>query len=159
MIKLPLYLKLAHITYQGMCEQERTGFMFNSGKAEKIIPEITKTMEAIQAEIEPKLPTRQPLKSELSKMTPPKLQFKKDGTPSANAEKWFDKVELATEDWGTCYFGWKGGKEYQLPHHEPIITELPMTLSNGDQIKEWLLRGFVDDDKELCYDKVYWRDD
>ena len=137
MIKLPTYLKLAHITYNGMCEQERVGFLFDQERAATLIPEITARMEAIRLEIEPELPTRQPLKSELSKMTPPKLQFKKDGTPSKRAEDWFDKIYDCKRE--GVWQGEKNGKLYLLPHHEPIITPLQMTLSNGDQIKEWLL--------------------
>ena len=138
MIKLPTYLKLAHITYNGMCEQERVGFLFDQERAATLIPEITARMEAIRLEIEPELPTRQPLKSELSKMTPPKLQFKKDGTPSAMAEKWFDKLSDDI-DFSGRWHGLKGSTWYTLPYHHPIITPLQMTLSNGDQIKEWLL--------------------
>jgi len=138
MIELPTYLKLAHITYNGMCEQGRTGFLFDKEKAEGLIPEITKRMEVIREEIEPELPTRQPLKSELSKMTPPKLQFKKDGTPSARCIEWFDTI-AKKHPLATVYVATKGNWTGELPHHEPIIEELQMTLSNGDQIKEWLL--------------------
>jgi hypothetical protein len=150
MIELPLYLKLADITYHEMCEQERTGIKFNTVEANRLVQELTAKMKAIEVEIEPLLPKRRPLKGELKAMTPPKLQFKKDGTPSAMAEKWFDKVELKerTSTYlkgnkipnGDDYWaGLKGGKWYVLPHHEPIITDIPMTLANQQQLKDHLL--------------------
>lgn len=82
MIKLPAYLDVAHITYSGMCEQRRNGFLFDTEKAKELIPWITQKMTSLEEELEPQLPTRAPLKGELKKMTPPKLQFKKDGEPS-----------------------------------------------------------------------------
>ena len=102
-------------------------------------------MEGIRAEIEPQLPKREPLKSELKAMTPPKLQFKKDGTPSKTCEKWFDGVTITLEG------KWSGKKNevwYPLPYHEPIITPVTMTLSNNTQIKEWLLG--------IGWNPLYW---
>lgn len=147
MIKLPTYLELAKITYHGMCEQEREGICFDSGTAHELIQDLTQKMEAIEQDIEPELPKREPLKSELSKMTPPKLQFKKDGTPSAKCLEWFDDVCRTDEsghivpdhDEQGYWMGKKGDTWVQLPYHKPIITEQTMTLSNGTQIKDWLL--------------------
>jgi len=133
-----------------MCEQERTGICFDSVRAEELIQELTQKMELIELEVEPQLPSRPPLKSELKAMTPPKLQFKKDGTPSAMCEKWFDEVNYLTRtpklkggkrvDNGTGYWGGlKNGHWHPLPHHECIIHDIAMTLGNQQQLKDWLL--------------------
>lgn len=145
MLNLPMYLKLAHITYHGMQEQARTGICFDSPRAEELIVEISEKMERIEQEVEPQLPARKPLKGELKVMTPPKLQFRKDGTPSANCEKWFDDVfEKDDGSWGA----WKGEWLLTLPYHKPVIQDMPMTLGNGDALKDWLL--------SLGWQPMYW---
>ena len=132
MIELPLYLKLSQVTFHGMQEQERTGICFDKCAAESLVQDLTLKMEAIESEVEPKLPSRAPLKSEIGAMTPPKKQFKKDGTPSALCLKWFDDVvfsdgmgtEVPKDDTCGLYMGLKSGNWYVLPQHEPIIQEL-----------------------------------
>ena len=138
MINLPQYLKLAHVTYDGMSQQQRDGIGFDLPKATSCLEELGGIIGRIKGDLEPQLPMREPLKGELKKMLPPKLQFKKDGTPSAACRKWFDEVSI-----GDCGVGWeglKGDQWYKLPHHDTIKTRVHMTLSNNTQIKEWLMQ-------------------
>lgn len=140
MINLPLHLKLAHSTYDAMCRQERDGVKFDVEAAKKLVIYIDNRMTEIEAEVEPKLPQREPNKTELKGMTPPKIQFKKDGTPSAACLKWFDAVEVECPDeWTSIYYGRKGDKWVELPHHEPIIQLSTMRLKHQGALKDWLL--------------------
>jgi len=155
MINLPFHVKLAQKTYDLMCRQERAGVCFDQEAAKKLVIHIDAEMERIRQEVEPKLPSRPLKKGELNLWTPPKLQFKKNGEPSAACEKWFD--EIAQEDWDS-YYGIKNGIKVELPFHEPIIDSLPMELKDQKQIKEWLLKGSVKDEYIGQYEEVFWED-
>lgn len=141
MINLPLYLKLAHSNYHAMQEQERNGVYFDQEGAKKLYDQVNAMMAEIEAEVEPQLPSRKPNKTELAKMIPPKKQFKKDGTPSAICERWFDKIAYFDECQGEepQYIGYKGNKGYRLPHHEPIVHDIKMKLKHQQALKDWLL--------------------
>lgn len=132
---LPFNVKLVLKTYHLMCQQERQGVRFDVEAAEALVKRIDREMEEIRVDIEPQLPRRPLNTGEMKEWTPPKIQFKKDGTPSAACEKWFDEVKYL-HDW---YYGIKGGMSYMLPFHEPIINSLPMELKDGCAIKDWLL--------------------
>ena len=122
-----------------MCEQEHTGIRFDENKAKGLVQYIDSEMEKIRSEVEPKLPKRLLNKTEEKLYTPPKIQFKKNGEPSAACLKWFDDVFEGGPNGQDYFFGTKGDITIELPYHEPIIKELPMTLSNQQQIKNWLL--------------------
>lgn len=139
MIELPFYMKTAFKSFDLMQAQDRTGVLFDLEGAKKLVIKIDQMMEDIRAEVEPQLPPKTPNQTELKSMTPPKNQFKKDGTPSKLCEEWFDDVH---ETVGGCGIGWvgkRGGKQYPLPHNEPILTPLPMKLSNQKELKAWLV--------------------
>jgi hypothetical protein len=131
MINLPLNVDLANKTYEGMCRQERYGVAFNSIAATELTLWIDKRMEGIRIEVESKLPKRPLNTAETRAWTPPKIQFKKDGTISAVCLKWFESIEGTT--------ALKAGVSVNLPHHEPIIDSLPMELKHQNHIKDWLL--------------------
>ena len=94
-------------------------------------------MLQLEKEVEVKLPERPLSKAEEREHTPPKIQFRKDGTISAVCEKWFDEVVFNKpyDQW----IGTKNGEDYFLPQHEPIIDSLPMQLKHQAHIKDWLL--------------------
>jgi hypothetical protein len=133
--KLPFNLQLSNIDYYLMCEQERNGVTFDVELAKSLVTKIGKRMAEIEAEVEPKLPTKKPNKGETKELTPPKQQFKKDGTPSATCEKWFDKLEEIDGVW----YGTKDGVRVKLPHNKPIKDEIPMRLKHQGNMKEWLM--------------------
>lgn len=105
-------------------------------------------MQEIEAKVEPTLPHRKPKKGELWEMTPPAVQFKKDGSPSALCLKWFNRV-LELEDVG--WAGEKWGQWHPLPtpvdengKRLPLTTTIPMKLKDQEQLKAWLLeKGWV----------------
>jgi len=136
MIKLPLNVDLANKTYELMCRQERYGVSFDSEAAHNLVSYIDNRMKEIEQQVEPNLPLRPLNKTEQREWTPPKVQFKKDGTISAACEKWFDEIH---EDWHFNYFGIKDGFAYQLPHHEPVKHSLPMKMKHQQDLKDWLM--------------------
>lgn len=102
-------------------------------------------MVEIASRVEPQLPPRPANQGELDKLTPPKVQFKKDGTPSALCLKWFDTVEREsignTAEGGVRWIGTKGGITVALPHSAPIADKVPMTLADQGHLKNWLMRN------------------
>lgn len=137
MINLPQNVDLANKTYEGMCRQERYGVAFNSIAATELTLWIDKRMEQIRLEVEPNLPARPLNTAEIRAWTPPKIQFRKDGSVSAICEKWFDEITLAGAHAG--YWGFKDGVGFLLPHNEPVKDNLPSKLKHQHHIKNWLL--------------------
>lgn len=137
MIKLPQNVELANKTYELMCRQERYGVCFDIEAARGLCKWIDNRMKEIEVEVEPKLPRRPLNKTEEREHTPPKIQFKKDGTPSAACEKWFDKVEFNSPL--DMWVGTKNDEEYFLPQHEPLLEDLPMQLKHQSHLKNWLI--------------------
>jgi hypothetical protein len=133
--KSPLHIKIALNTYYLMCKQERTGVCFDIELAKQTLEKIDKRMAEIEAEVEPQLPKKKLNKGEQKVWTPPKIQFKKDGTPSANALKFFDKVEKVDGKW----VGTKDGVSVELPCHKPMVDELPMRIKDQEAMKNWLM--------------------
>lgn len=103
---------------------------------EQLIQTIESEMAEIEKKIEPLLPTKPPTQLELKSFTPPKRQLNLEGLPTKITERWFERV---WEHEGS-YFGEKWGRTVLLPHHEPLITETPMTLSDQTWIKAWLMK-------------------
>jgi len=136
MINLPFNVELANATYYLMQKQERQGVCFDVEAAKELVKYIDNRMQEIKDEVEPKLPQRPLNKGEQRDWTPPKIQFKKDGTPSANCLKWFELVMLDDED---KWVGLKNKGSYRLPHNEPIINSLPMELKHQQYLKNWFM--------------------
>jgi hypothetical protein len=132
---LPKNLRMSNITYYLMCEQERNGVGFDSDLAKQVVAKIDRRMAEIENIVHPQLPKKTPGKGESKALTPPKLQFKKDGTPSAHAEKWFDKLEQRDDGW----YGTRWGITVKLPCHRPLTDKVPMELKDQAAIKEWLM--------------------
>ena len=131
-------MKLAQKSDWLMGLQERTGICFNKDKALCLYEHCVEEMLRIEHEIEPCLPLKPMNKSELTKATPPKNQFKNSKTgliPSALCEKFFDRVEKSSDG----YYGWVDGASFALPHHEPVTTMTTMKLKNQADIKNWLM--------------------
>lgn len=117
--------------------QSHFGFNFDKELAEDNLSFLNKELERIEKEVEPLLPKRSISKTAAKAYTPPKIQFKKSGEPSANLIKFVEKH-------GGCFVGDREvelfGKVYNLPlPTEPLVEEEPMLLSNQADIKEWLV--------------------
>lgn len=118
--------------------QSHRGFKFNKELAERNIRDLDRMMEERRIKVEPILPPRPATKKFMDGFTPPKNQFKKDGTLSSNMEKFIAKHEgiYDAEKRTLEVFG----KIYELPlPQEPLITEMKATIDDTTHIKNWLV--------------------
>lgn len=109
---------------------------------QKMVADLSTTMALDEAEIAPKLPTRQAGKGELNEARPPKACFKLDGTPGKLTLAWFDSVELIDGQW----HGQKYGQLHKLPtpmegeiQRAPLTDKVAMNIKDQAQIKAWLM--------------------
>lgn len=120
--------------------QEHRGFNFDSNLAIESVKDLDEKIEAIKAEVEPILPPKNLSKTAANAYTPPKIQFKKDGSYSSHLINFVKKHsgELL-EDKKAILFG----IEYSLPLESvSLVTTEPATLKDTTHIKEWLVRDF-----------------
>lgn len=139
MINLPFNVELANQTYYLMCRQELYGVKFNAVAALELVETIDKRMAAIEMQVEPQLPERPLNKGEEAQRTPPKVQFKKDGTPSAACLKWFDKVAETPSGYAGIKVVDGEGVVCSLPYNKPLIKSLPMQLKHQEHLKNWFM--------------------
>lgn len=129
-------LELEHAVRDIITRQSHRGFWFNREKAEANVRELDEMMAATRAEVEPHLPPKPMTKGKLADSTPPKNQFKKDGSVSALMLKFADKMGATIED---GMFVWNG-QMLALPlPAEALITEEPASIEDTTHIKGWLI--------------------
>jgi hypothetical protein len=118
--------------------QSHRGFAFNKKLAEAAIEELDRLMEERRQRVEPLLPPKKATKAIQKDFTPPKLQFKKDGTISGNMEKFIEKIEA--EKIGERQIKFRD-KIYDLPLPEgvPLVTQVPANIDDSTHIKDWLV--------------------
>jgi hypothetical protein len=123
--------------------QEHRGFKFDIDLAKSNVEELDKLMEDIRQRVEPTLPAKKATKALQKEYTPPKNQFKKNGEPSANLEKFVEKLGADLQNNRVGYYILWNNTRFDLPMpQEPLVTEAPMTLADSTQIKEYLVRSF-----------------
>lgn len=126
--------------------QEHRGFWFDSEKAVEHVRDLDIKMEALRIVVEPLIPPKPIGKTAAKEYIPCKIQFKKNGEPSANILKWIKKHggELIAVDGDECpdYTTWITtlyDKNYILPMvQEPIVTHVPAKINDTTHIKGWL---------------------
>lgn len=122
--------------------QEHRGFFFNREKAIELVKDLDEKMEALRVVVEPLIPPKSIGKTAAKEFIPPKIQFKKDSTLSANMVKWVEKHGGSIENIedGLQYRATIFGKTYILPiPQEPIVTHVPATIKDTTHIKGWLV--------------------
>jgi len=134
--------------------QEHFGFAFDSELANECLEELDQWLEEIEEKVEPQLPMKVISKTNAKQYIPPKIQFKKNGEPSANLEKFIEKHDGV---WLDARKVTLFGKEYDLPlPQEPLVTEEPMKLANQIELKQWLVSAgwspIVWQEKDLTLD-------
>ena len=127
-------------------EQVQKGWLVDKMRIHGLVLQLSEAMEELSSKLEPTLPKCPMNKGELRVVTPPKIQFKKDGTPSAKCLEWFHDVE--STEFG--YIGVKLGSNWTLPtegvfddegellHRVPLQTRRPMLLKDNAHIKDYL---------------------
>jgi len=116
--------------------QSHRGFYFDVEKAKDNVRELDILMRQAREIVEPLLPPCKLSMARASETTPPKIQFKKDGTISTNMSKFAEKMGAEIED---KVFKW-GGQDYQLPMPlEPLIKHEAASIEDTTHIKGWLV--------------------
>lgn len=126
--------------------QHERGVEFNVGKAIALIQRIDERMAEIQEEVGKHIP---PVPIPESKLHyPPKVQFKKDGTPNESIKKYIEKYGyrgLTNVSTFTGTPSWQahrslGTKNIVLPLTEPLDKYKTLDLNSPQEIKDYLLK-------------------
>ena len=115
--------------------RESYGFWFDKDLAVRCLEDLQEKMQSLSDKVNPILPPKPMNKGTLKEYTPPKLQFKKDGTPSAAILKFAEKHQARVED---GVFVYKNAK-YKLPLNQPIETYEPASIDDLDHVKMHLI--------------------
>lgn len=140
-------VRMEHQFAKDFAVQGWRGVMVDKVLAMKLLADIDREMAEIAQTVEPLLPPRPGTKGQLKEARPPKVQFKKDGSPSAASLKWFEKVERFPGANGMSWGGFKFDKWHALPtpmeedgsERVPLLKEFPATLADQQHIKTWLM--------------------
>lgn len=131
--------KLTQKDYYLYSAQAFTGVKFDKKAAEKLVVEIEEEMQAINADVLPKLPPRKLKKGEIDFYTMPAKPFKKDGSISSTMENWIEKHEAKLLDAEPnkprqvlVY-----GDIYSIESKATLNVMHPMEIKDGDDLKEW----------------------
>lgn len=119
--------------------QELSGWKFDIEAGKGLVTRIQEMMEEIRAEVEPKLPPRALKKTEEKEYKMPAKPFKANGDYSAQWTKFVEKHHgKETENPNVWVFY---GKKYKIEANKVLDIEMPMEMSNQDQMKEWFLES------------------
>ena len=120
--------------------QEHRGFFFHREKAIELVKDLDEKMEKLRAIVEPLIPPKPIGKTAAKEFIPPKIQFKKDGSLSANIVKWVEKHGGTLDEVVDLNYANIFGKRYKLPMPlEPIVTHVPANIEDTTHIKGWLI--------------------
>jgi RNase_H superfamily len=136
--------------------QAFTGIEFNKEAAIKLVKEIEDEMLEIEKEVLPQLPPRKLKEGEKKYYSMPAKPFKLDGSPSATMLKWIEehKAELLPDNKILVH-----GNVYQIKSKELLDIKLPMEIKDGNDIKEWFMRGWIDEQYKDMYENLEWVED
>lgn len=126
--------------------RENFGFAFDKDLAVTRIDDLHNKISVIQEEILPIIPPKPMTKTELNKITPPKIQRTKDGNISAVMNNFVKRVGGEITENGFSY----KDIEYPIPYNEPLETTTPSELKDLDHIKMYLI--------ELGWNPIEWRE-
>lgn len=121
--------------------QSHRGFWFNKELADSNVRDLDQKMEEIRQIVEPVLPPKPMGVTKLKQYLPPKIQFKKNGEPSAVMQKWVEKhggiLHQEEDEWQAELYG----KNYRLPMDQevPVQTHEPATVKDTTHIKGYLV--------------------
>lgn len=152
-------IKLIDLTVR----QEAFGFDFDSELANKAITELEVILKEREDAVEPHLPPKSLNKGQQDYYTPPKIQFKKNGDPSASIFKFANKINEVTipageddkvlgtqskyiitkpregDESSNDYYLLFEGREYKLPCTTPVKESLPTSINDNNDVKGYLI--------------------
>ena len=115
--------------------RESYGFWFDKELAIECLEDLTAKMKQLEDNVNPLLPKKPMNKTTIKNYTPPKNQFKKDGSVSSLMEKFAEKH--GTEIEGNMFI--YKDKWLELPLTEPIETHEVASISDLDHVKMYLI--------------------
>lgn len=125
-------------------KQSLFGFALNKDLAYQHLKTFDEKLKYYQESVDHLLPPKKLTKTDASIYTPPSVQFKKDGSYSANLIKFASKLDAnLNEEDDTFTFR---GKVYKLPliKDEPLVIEEPASVKDLAHLKSYLLQcGWV----------------
>lgn len=121
--------------------QSHRGFKFNLDLALANVRDLDEKMEEIRKIVEPLLPPKLMGATKLKAYLPPKVQFKKNGEPSANLIKFIEKHEGVLRETENGWVADIYGKTWDIPMSQdvPVKTHEPATVKDTTHIKGWLV--------------------
>ena len=125
-------IKLADLTLK----QELLGFDFDVELAQKNLDFLNARMAEIAVKVNPLLPPKKMSAVDASFFELPKLRFKKDGSLSANLERFLTKTGAVFTEQRTISYE---GKEYPIDYQLPLRTHEEATIENIDVVKGYLI--------------------
>lgn len=136
-------LQLEHKLADLAVSRENLGFWFDKDLAIKNLEFLNKTMEELANSVNPILPKKKKTKTDISNFTPPKQQFKKDGTLSNHMLNFFKKMDITEYSEEDKWFKYKGNV-YECPYEYPLEWEEEATIDDLDVVKHTLIdKGWV----------------
>jgi len=160
-------LQQEHILADYAIRRETLGFKFDRELALWCLDDLTEKMNKLAEEVNPLIPDKPLGKTALKNYTPPKNQFKKDGTLAAAVNRFVERIqaELIYDEHNNVFIRFEG-KDFMLPYHEPLKTTEVATIDDLDTVKhhlidlgwepsEWRERDITKDSKKqnLSYEK------
>ena len=120
--------------------QALLGFYFDDKLAHKCVAELDIWMAELSARVNPLLPEKPLTQIKAKEFTPPKIQFKKNGEPSANLEKWVEKLNGKLWQVGDTWVIDVLGEMRNLPLPlESLVKGEPSVISDSTHIKEYIV--------------------
>ena len=115
--------------------RETYGFWFDKELAVTCLDDLIGKMQELENNVNPLLPPKPMNKTKLKQFTPPKNQFKKDGSVSSVMEKFAEKHGAKIQ--GNKFY--YKDDVFLLPLDEPIETHEKASISDLDHVKMYLI--------------------
>jgi DNA polymerase I - 3''-5'' exonuclease and polymerase domains len=139
-------IKLEHKLADLSVRRETFGFWFDKESALKCLEDLTVKMQELTDKVNPLLPEIPLSKGKLDDYTPPKNQFKADGTPTVHMVRFVQRLGAKVEDNQLFY----EGNWYTLPLTEPLKTTAKATIDDMDAVKMHLI--------DLGWEPTEWKE-
>lgn len=142
-------LQIEHKLADLAVRRETLGFWFDKDLAVKNVEELTRLMQGIQERVNPLLPKKKLVQTDLKYYTLPAKQFKADGTFTSHMSNFIQKLDITRYSEEDKWFEYKGNL-YELPYELPLETETEATVDDLDVVKHKLI--------ELGWVPTEWRE-
>lgn len=130
------WLGECNLTFALMNAQESAGVCVDVDKLHHTYEQVCTKLSELEEKVNPELPFRRIPKSQIK--PPPKRQFKKDGTLSSLADKYFAECDFYSESPGNYSVKYPDGSVVSLPTERPLREKEPMAIYHDQDIKRWL---------------------